>query len=147
MSHVATIDIEIEDLESLKKACSENGLTFLEGQKKYKWYGRWVNDYHGTDAAYKHGIDPKDYGKCEHAIQVKKGSYEIGVARNKKGKLVLIWDFFGGAIEKACGKDCHKLYESYTKHVTVKKLKKKGYYLAKTTTNKNEEQELVFAKY
>lgn len=148
MSHVATIDVEINDIPSLKKACEENGWTFCENQKTYKWYGRWVNDYHGDNAAYKNGVDPSNYGKCEHAIKVSSnpGAYEIGVARNKEGKLVLIWDFWGGTIEKACGKNCKKLYDSYVKHVTVKKMKAKGYVLSKTEV-KNNQTELAFAKY
>ena len=93
MSHVATVEIEIEDLSVLEEVCNENGWNFRKNQKTYKWYGKWVNDYHGDNAAYKHGINPKDYGKCEHAINVKPGAYEIGVVKNDKSKHVLIWDF------------------------------------------------------
>ena len=148
MSHVATIDIVISDLDALEAACKENGWRLMRGQKTYKWYGTWVNDYHGADAAYKHGVNPKSYGKCEHAIKVGgAGAYEIGVSRNEAGDLVLIWDFYGGSIEKACGKDCHKLFESYTKHVVTKKMKAKGYSSPTITTNADGETELIFTSY
>lgn len=147
MSHVATIAIEVNDLTALEEVCKENGWIFKKGQKTYKWYGRWVQDYHGTDAAYKHGIDPKNYGKCEHAITVKEGAYEIGVVKNSEGKYMLVWDFWDRQIEKHCGKGCHKLYESYSKKVTTKKLKKLGFSLQSTKKNKAGEQELIFVKY
>jgi len=147
MSHVATVEIEIEDLSVLEEVCNENGWNFRKNQKTYKWYGKWVNDYHGDNAAYKHGINPKDYGKCEHAINVKPGAYEIGVVKNDKSKHVLIWDFWDKQVEQACGKGCHKLYESYSKKVATKKLKKLGFTLQSTKKNKNGEQELTFAKY
>lgn len=146
MSHVATVEITIEDIGALKAACAKNGWTFLEGKKTYRWYGRWVNDYHGSNAAYKHGIPPSEYGKCEHAIRVsdKKGAYEIGVARNQDGNLVLIWDFYGGEIEKACGKDCDKLFEAYNEEVTIKKMKSMGYVYEGKETTKQGEPELIF---
>jgi hypothetical protein len=147
MSHVATVEIEVEDLGALEEVCNENGWSFRKNQKTYKWYGKWVNDYHGDNAAYKHGINPKDYGKCEHAINVKQGAYEIGVVKNDKGKHVLIWDFWDKQVEQICGKGCHKLYESYSKKVATKKLKKLGFTLQSTKKNKNGEQELTFAKY
>jgi len=147
MSHVATVEIEVEDIDVLEEVCKENGWSLNRNQKTFKWYGKWVNDFHGDTAAYKHGIDPKNYGKCEHAINVKKGAYEIGVVKNAKGKHVLIWDTWDQNVEKSCGKNCHSLYESYSMKVATKKLKSKGYMLQSTKKNKQGEQELVFAQY
>jgi len=45
MSHVTTVKVEIKDLAALREACESIGLEFREGQKKYKWYGRFVGDY------------------------------------------------------------------------------------------------------
>src|SRR5437016_6251552 len=108
MSHVAAIKTEITDLEALKRACDELGLTFKEGQTTYKWFGQWVNDYHGEDAAYKSGIDPKDYGKCAHAIGVPGSGYEIGVVKLPNGNFTLIYDFFGPGrkIMETLGQGC-----------------------------------------
>jgi hypothetical protein len=98
MSHVAMVSIEIKDLDALKVAAEECGLEFRENQKTYKWYGKWMNDYSGDDAAYKAGLDPKDYGKCAHAIGVPNNNraYEIGVIDKGEGKYGLVWDFWQG---------------------------------------------------
>jgi len=134
MSHVAKIDIEIKDLESLQKAAEDCGLIMNYGQKNYRWYGQWVNDYAKGDAAYKHGIDPKDYGKCEHALSIpgNPGAYEVGVVKNPNGEgWVLIWDFYGGGhgLQKHLGgsKDCVKLMNAYSKHVVIKQANMLGY--------------------
>jgi len=130
MSHVATIEIIIKDLEALKQACKECGLEFVQGQKTYKWYGKWVQDYHGNDAAYKHGIDPKNYGKCDHAIRVPNNpqAYEIGVVKVDKG-YTLVWDFWNGGfgLEKLAGPNCSNVVQNYSKNVTLKKLRNMGY--------------------
>jgi hypothetical protein len=115
MSHVAAIKTEITDLEALKRACGELGLTFMEGQTNYAWYGHWVGDYHGEDAAYKQGIDPSQYGKCAHAIKVPGSGYEIGVVKLPNGNYTLIYDFFGPGrkIMESLGKGCEKLVQHY----------------------------------
>jgi hypothetical protein len=119
MSHVAAVKLEVHDtpegLAALKAACAELGLQFMEGQKQWEWYGRWVQDYHGQDAAYKLGIDPSTYGTSEHAIRLPGCEYEIGVVRNKEGKLTLAYDFFGPGqkILQALGKGLEKLSQHY----------------------------------
>ena len=123
MSHVAKVDVKIKNLDILKKACEKIGLQFKEGQSSYKWFGTWVNDYHGSNAAYKHGIDPKNYGKCDHAVGVTGNShaYEIGVVKNGD-HYDLIYDFYGGqgaAIEKIAGRECSNLVNEYSENVAI----------------------------
>jgi len=152
MSHVALVEITITDLDALQKACAACGLEFRKDQKTYRWFGKWVSDYHAKDAAYLHGINPKDYGKCIHAIGVpdNKQAYEIGVCSNPKGAgYVLIWDFWNGGygLLAIAGENCDKLFQAYTKEVTVKKLKNKGYSLTKTNVYDNGEIELELINY
>ena len=95
------------------------GLEFVEGQKTFRWFGNWMRDYNSSDAAYLQGIDPKEYGKCEHAIRVPNDStaYEIGVCKNPKGEgYVLVYDFFGSGrniYERCGGKGLEKLIQEY----------------------------------
>lgn len=93
MSHVAKIDIQIRDLEALKKAAAVLGLEFRENQTTYRWYGRSVGDYPLPE-----GFTTEDLGKCEHAIGVPgaAGAYEIGIVRNKNGAAgySMLWDFY-----------------------------------------------------
>lgn len=133
MSHVATVDIEIKDehIDCLAKAAADCGLEWRQGQTTYKWFGQWVRDYHGGDAAYKHGIDPKNYGKCEHAMAIPgagASQYELGVTRNKEGKLALIWDFFGSGrnLVAKIGKNGDLLAQRYAVQVALKQAKLKG---------------------
>jgi hypothetical protein len=130
MSHVASIDLEVKDLACLKEACKELGLTFNEGESKYQWYGQFVDDYNGEDAAYKHGFDPERYGKdAEHTISCsKKDAYEVGVIM-KDGQMQLIYDFWnnGNGLEDHVGKRCCKLKQGYAKHVALKKAKRLGF--------------------
>lgn len=130
MSHVVSFAIEITDIDAAKKACAELGLVFKEGQKSYKWYGRWVNDYDAADAAYKFGIDPKDYGKCDHAIQVPGSNYEIGLIRNPAtGGYKVIFDFYGQngkIIQAAIGQNGEKLIQYYGLNKAQSALAEKG---------------------
>lgn len=144
MSHVAKVDIIIQDLESLEKAAQECGLVFKWNQKTYKWYGRWMNDYNSDDAAYNHGIDPKDYGKCDHAMGVPNnpGAYEVGVVKNPHGDgYVLIWDFFGGGygLQQHLGgsHDCNKLMDAYCKQVILKQAVEQGFSVGDTETEED----------
>lgn len=130
MSHVAQVEIEVKDLDALKTACKRLGLTFVEGQKTYAWYGRWVNDYDAENAAYRYGIPPEDYGKCEHAITAPSAAYEIGVVRRRDGKpgYALIYDNWnrGGGLEAYIGRDAKHLVNAYAEEIVVKQLRRQG---------------------
>lgn len=71
MSHVVTVDVRVRNLKALAAACERLGLELLRDKKTFRWFGKWVNDYHDANAAVNNGINPKDFGKCEHAIAVK----------------------------------------------------------------------------
>jgi hypothetical protein len=99
LSHVATCDLVVKDLDALERAAESLGLQLVRGQKTYRWVEKWYDDYHAQNAAYRHGIRPEDYGKnAEHAIVVPGvKTHEIGVVRRPDGKgFMLIWDFAGG---------------------------------------------------
>ena len=100
MSHMAVIDLEVRDLRALKAAAEYLGLTFVEGQKEWRWYGRWVGDYSNPDAAFLQGIPPEEYGKCaDHVLTIagNETAYEVGVVRRRDGKpgWILLYDFWG----------------------------------------------------
>jgi len=121
MSHVAQIKLEINDLQSLKKACSSLGWTWLEGQQTYKWYGSHVGDYPLPE-----GFTKEDLGKCTHAIRVPGASYEVGVVE-RNGKYVLLWDFWqGGGLQRIMGNNGERLVNEYVKERTMKVLARRG---------------------
>lgn len=142
MSHVTAVNMEIKDLDALQAAADELGLELVRDQKTWKWFGTWVNDYHGADAAYKNGINPKDYGKCDHALRVKgnPSAYEIGVYQQPDGSFKLAWDFYGGAgkaVQNCVGRKGEHLKQGYAKAVAVNALKKKGFVPMKIETTED----------
>lgn len=150
MSHVTSLGTVVTDLAALEEACKALGLTFKRGQTSYRWYGRWVNDYHAEDAAYHHGVKPSDYGRCEHAIACPiKDAYEVGVVKNPNGDgWVLIYDFFaeGLGLENYIGPKAQMLRQAYstvltTKH--LKKLRKKGFKNPEIVVHPNGTKEIV----
>lgn len=124
MSHITTINIKIKDLDSLKEACEELGLVFYENKKTYKWYGRSVGDYPLPE-----GMTVDDLGKCDHAIGLKnnKEAYEIGLVK-RGDEYIPVWDFWSGGfgLEKAVGKDCINLTDSYSKFAAIRSVKKRA---------------------
>lgn len=132
MSHVATIDLVIEDLDALAKACDELGLELRRGQTSFKWFGQWVNDYDANNAAYRNGISTDDYGRCEHAIAVKGNdqAYEIGLVKAADGRgYKLVFDFFAGGygLMEKVGNDCDKLRQEYAVSKATITAHKQGY--------------------
>jgi hypothetical protein len=134
MSHVATVDVHITNLDALKRACENLGLEFREGQKTYKWYGRHVGDYPIPD-----GYNKNDLGRCTHAIAIPGNSnaYEIGVVERRDGKegFTLMWDFWNGGngLQKIVGNDCNNLNQQYGKEQTIDFANENGYSYSEET--------------
>jgi hypothetical protein len=142
MSHVVSMTFPIDDLDCLDKACEKLGLELKRDQKTFKWYGRWVNDYNAGNAAYRQGIDTKDYGKCAHAIGVKGNSkaYEIGLVPRTDGKpgYQMAYDFFSGGfgLMEKVGKDASKLCQEYSVQQNLKRgsyLQQQGFAMTQQT--------------
>ena len=77
LSHISKIELEIKDLEALKKACNHLGFQFRENQKHYLWYGKWV----GTQPLPEGITEENELGKCDHAVHIPSASFEVGVVR------------------------------------------------------------------
>jgi hypothetical protein len=133
MSHVTSSSVIIKDLDALRAAVKLfPELQWCEGQKTYRWYGSWQNDYSSDDAAYKRaGIDPKDYGKCAHAIKCKGSEYDIGIVPLKTGGYGIIFDYYGTGrkIQEVVGEQACKLAQQYSRQVTIQAARKAGYFV------------------
>ena len=148
MSHVTTLKVQIMDLEVLEAACQKIGLVFKRNQKHYKWYGRFVGDYREA------GTDPKDMGKCDHAIGIpgNNQAYEIGVSQ-KDDHYVLRWDFWQGGygLAAVAGEGCSRLTEAYTQGVAMKEATKfaeaEGYTLTSEWDAETSETVITMRKY
>jgi len=82
------------DLKIIRQMCKDHpAMTFMENQKKYKWY-------YGQ-------------GECEHAIKVDGCSFEIGIVQ-KEGYWELETDFYStGGLAKVFGPKGGKLKAHY----------------------------------
>jgi|SRR5215472_11475699 len=139
MSHITTLNLFITDLEALDSACKRLGLELVRGQKTFKWFGRFMGDYSGQDAAFRHGVKVEDYGKCEHAIRVKNSAraYEIGLVKRSDGKpgYQLIWDSWQGGhglcekvmYQRGGKSNADKLKDWYAAEVARKQMRKQGF--------------------
>jgi hypothetical protein len=137
MSHVANVEVEVTDLDVLKKACEALGIEFREGQRTWKWYGKWMDDWNTSDAAVTNGYDPKLFGKGEHAIRVPGATYEIGVVKNPTGNgYRLIYDNYGSEgrkiSERLGGMKLTKLNAEYTATLSARQLRRKGFRVTRT---------------
>lgn len=131
MSHLARIELEINDLETLKTACERLGLEFKEGQKTYKWYGTWIGD-----TPLPEGMPLDQLGKCDHAISVPGAQYEIGIVK-RDGKYILLWDFwYRGGLEEKIGKNGGRIKQAYTIERVRKEARSKGHRITEHKTEK-----------
>lgn len=130
MSHVAKIELEIQDLETLKLACRRLHLEFLENQRTYRWYGKYLGD-----SPLPEGFSPEDLGKCQHAIRVPGATYEIGVV-HRQGKYHLLWDsWHAGGLERMLGPGAGRLKQAYAIERVTKEARLKGYRLCEKQVN------------
>ena len=106
MSHLAKIELEVTDLESLSRACQCLGLSLVQGKTTFKWYN--------------------GDGSCHHAIEVPGAGYEIGLIL-KEGKYELQTDYWDKGIEAAIGKNGGMLKQRYAVERTRAEARKKGY--------------------
>ena len=120
MSHIAELNLLVQDLNALQRACHRLGLELVRGQQTYRWYGRSVDDY-----PLPVGFAKDDLGTCEHAIRIPGNdhAYEIGVVTRRDGKpgYVLLWDFYQGGygLVERVGANAERLQQMYALEVTL----------------------------
>lgn len=156
MSHVASIELEVRDLDSLSAACESLGLELCRGQKTYNWYGRSVGNTKLPE-----GFTAEELGKCQHAIRIKGtkavGScdrsmpYEIGLMPRRDGKsgYVLLWDTYMGGrgiVEKVGGVKAERLLQGYAVETAVRIAKRQGFRIVKRHVRSDGSVELVTQK-
>ena len=105
MSHFTTITTEIRDIEALRAACGELGLTVLNNAE--------ARGYGGVT---QHG---------EHVIQLK-GPYDIALHRQSNGAYRLSCDWWDGHVEREVGPRCGRLLQLYAVHKTIREARRKG---------------------
>lgn len=107
MSHISKIELEVNDLRTLDRACRRLGLQLVKGQKTFKWFGRKAGD-------------------CDHAIRVPEAEYEIGIT-SVDGIYQLECDYYDRLIGQAIGENGGLLKQAYAVEKTKAEARRKGY--------------------
>jgi hypothetical protein len=131
MSHVASVELVINDIDSLEVAANKLGCRFMSGKKEHRWYGEFLADSDiGRQTAEE--FNAKTFGTCEHAIEVPGSDYDIGVVKNPTGTgYRLIYDQYGphgrAIAEKLGGQSLTKLKSEYGAVRATRHLQRQGY--------------------
>jgi Protein of unknown function (DUF1257) len=112
MSHFTTIKTQIKDLEALRHALGEMGLTLL------------------TNANARGFVESTTKG--EYVIKLK-GPYDISLNKQPDGAYGLTTDWWADHVEKEVGKDYGKLLQLYGVHKATLEAKKKGFTAVRKT--------------
>jgi hypothetical protein len=119
--------IQPDQLDVFAEACVELGAEFMRDQTSFAWFGRWVNDYHGADAAYR-TIDPATFGTCAHAVRVPGATYEVGLVKMPDGTFRLMYDNWsgGGGLHAKLGKQLSGLRRTFATRCAERQLRREG---------------------
>lgn len=135
MSHVVSVECRVRDLATLREAARRIGLELVEGQRSYRWYGRFLNDWPSHRAAINRGEDPATFGRCDHVLRRTSGvsgDYEIGVREQPDGSYRLVYDTYGGSgmkLEQVAGEDCVTLRNECLAVTAEMQLAEGGYWV------------------
>ena len=112
MSHFTTIQTQIKDIDSLKKACTELGLKVSENAEARGYGKRW---------------SPGDY-----VIKLN-GPYDIAVNKQPDGTYGFTTDWWDGHVEKEVGANYGKLLQLYGVYKATAEARKKGFTVNRQT--------------
>ena len=111
MSHFTTIQTQIKDIEALRQACQELGLTLLQNTQARGYYSNTT--------------------KGDHVIRLK-GPYDIALNQQKDGSFGLTADLWAGHVEQEVGKGYGRLMQLYAVHKATREARKKGHLVTRS---------------
>jgi len=106
MSHFTTIKTQIKDIDALRSAVQEMGLSLLQ---KTTARGYSENNIKG-----------------DYIIRLK-GPYDVAVNKQPDGTFGLTTDWWNGHVEKEVGKEYGKLLQLYGVHKAMREARMKGH--------------------
>ena len=106
MSHFATIKTQIKDIEALRSAVTELGLTLLQNAKARGY--------------------SENKTKGDYVIQLK-GPYDIALNKQPDESFGLTADLWQGHVEQEVGQNYGKLLQFYGVHKAIREARKKGH--------------------
>ncbi len=106
MSHFTTIRTQIKDIEALRSACQEMGLTLLQNTEARGYYENKV--------------------RGDYVIRLN-GPYDIAINKQPDGSFGLTADLWNGHVENEVGQAYGKLLQLYGVHKATAEARKKGH--------------------
>jgi hypothetical protein len=106
MSHFTTIKTQIKDIEALRSACTEMGISLLQNASARGYYENTI--------------------KGEYVIKLK-GPYDIAVNRTPEAVFGFTADLWQGHVEREVGPNYGKLLQLYGVHKAIREARKKGH--------------------
>ena len=105
MSHFTTIKTQIKDIDALRSACKELGLTVVQNAEARGFAEQKL--------------------KGDFVIQLK-GPYDVALQKQNDGSYGLTTDWWNGHVEKEVGTNFGKLLQLYGVHKATIEARKKG---------------------
>ena len=106
MSHFTTIKTQIKDIEALRSACNELGLSLLQNAEARGYYQNKI--------------------KGDFVVQLK-GPYDVALNKQPDGSFGLTADLWEGHVEQEVGQNYGKLLQLYGVHKAILEARKKGH--------------------
>jgi hypothetical protein len=106
MSHFTTIQTQVRDLDALRAALGELGVTLVANTVARGYAGNTL--------------------KGDHVIRLK-GPYDIALNKTPDGSYGLTTDWWEGHVEKEVGADFGRLLQLYGIHKTTIEARKRGH--------------------
>ena len=148
MSHIAEVNLLVQDLNALQRTCQRLGLELVRHQHTYRWYGRSVGD-----SPLPTGFAKDDLGTCEHAIRIPGSdtAYEIGIVTRRDGKpgYALLWDSYRGGygLVARVGEQAERLQQMYALEVTLSTIEQMNHCVLEQTHLADGSIELLLAQH
>jgi hypothetical protein len=111
MSHFTTITTQIKDIEALRCACAELGLSVHASTQARGYMGNTI---------------PGDF-----VIRLK-GPYDIALNKQPNGSFGFTADLWNGHVEAEAGKNYSTLLQLYAVHKATREARKKGHLVRRT---------------
>ena len=116
MSHFTTIKTQIKDINAVRWACQEMGLTLLQNNEARGYY--------------------EIKTKGEYVIRLK-GPYDIALNKQPDGSFGITADLWNGHVEREVGQGYCKLLQLYGVHKTIDEARKKGHLISRRSLQQN----------
>jgi len=112
MPELIPITLLVRDLEALRAVCRRRGWEFREGQRHYRWFGRWLGDQPLPP-----GVAAAELGHCVHAVGFPGCAYEMGLLRRGDHWLPVWDDTPEGGLAALLGPDGGRFWQAYVTEV------------------------------